>query len=147
MEEGTPTAAPKQGAPFYRIRMTVKIDKGQTDSWTLVYVPSQGLLRTNGEFGFEWLATTPRGQRGFDRVVQGLEPQPASALRGVGADGGAAGAGRRGRAAARPRARARRRLPVDRAPDPGRPAARGRRVGGAPARAARPVQGSRRARA
>jgi hypothetical protein len=43
-------------------------------------------MRTDGEFGFEWLAATPRGQRGFDRVVQGLEPQPASELRGVGVD-------------------------------------------------------------
>lgn len=86
MEEGTPANAPKQGAPFYRIRMTVAIDKGRTDSWTLVYVPSLGLLRTGGEFGYEWLAATPRGRRGFDRVVRGLEPQPASALGGVGVE-------------------------------------------------------------
>lgn len=85
MEGGTPTDAPKQGAPFYRIRMTVQVEKGHTDSWTLVYVPSQGLLRVQGQFGgYDWLAATPRGQRGFDRVVRGLEPQPASELGGVG---------------------------------------------------------------
>jgi hypothetical protein len=79
MEEGTPTDGPKQGAPFYRIRMTVEAEPGHTDSWTLVYVPSQGKLRVRGEFGgYDWLAATPRGQRGFDRVVRGLEPRPAS---------------------------------------------------------------------
>jgi hypothetical protein len=85
MEEGTPTAAPERGAPFYRIRMTVRVAKRQTDSWTLVYVPSEGLLRVGGQYGNdEWLAATPAGRRGFDRVVRGLEPQPASELRGVG---------------------------------------------------------------
>ena len=86
MEEGTPTDAPKRGAPFYRIRMTVAIDEGRTDSWMLVYVPSLGLLRTEGEFGYEWLAPTPQGKRGFDRVVRGLEPRPASGLGGVGVE-------------------------------------------------------------
>jgi hypothetical protein len=87
MEEGTPAAAPERGAPFYRIRMTVRFAKRQTDTWTLVYVPSDGLVRVGGQFGgYEWLAATPRGQRGFDRLVRGLEPRPASELRGVGAE-------------------------------------------------------------
>lgn len=85
MEEGTPAAAPERGAPFYRVRMTVKVPRDGTHSWTLVYVPSEGLLRVGGQYGNdEWLAATPDGRRGFDRLVRGLEPQPASALRGVG---------------------------------------------------------------
>ena len=141
MEEGTPTAAPKQGAPFYRIRMTVKIDKGQTDSWTLVYVPSQGCCAPTASSASSGSPRRRAGSAGSTASCSGLEPQPASALRGVGVERRRRRRRRSTRSCCRPTPRpARRRLPVDRAPDPGRPAARGRRLGGAPARAARPFR-------
>jgi hypothetical protein len=87
MEEGRPTDAPEQGAPFYRVRMRVDIPGENDYRYTLAYVPSGGLLRVEGQFDrYDWLAATPRGRRGFDRLTRGLEPVPAVELRGVGAE-------------------------------------------------------------
>jgi hypothetical protein len=90
MEEGEPTSGPAKGAPFYRVHMRVRIE-GQKDSrFTLVYVPSGALLRVQGQYGgYDWLAATPNGRRGFERLTRGLEPLPARRLRGVGADAAA----------------------------------------------------------
>jgi hypothetical protein len=85
MEGGAPTSAPANGAPFHRVRMTVKVDGEEEFAYTMAYVPSQGLMRFRGEGGnYDWLAATPRARRGFDRLVRGLEPLPARRLRGVG---------------------------------------------------------------
>jgi hypothetical protein len=85
MEGGAPTSAPDEGAPFHRVRMTVKAGGVEEHAYTMVYVPSAGLMRFGGEgSGYEWLAATPRARRGFERLLRGLEPLPARRLRGVG---------------------------------------------------------------
>lgn len=85
MDGGTPTSAPEKGAPFYRIHTTVKVPGEKDFHNTFVYVPSAGALRFPGQYGaYEWLAATPSGRRGFDRLVRGLEPLPAARLKGVG---------------------------------------------------------------
>jgi hypothetical protein len=87
MQDGRPTDAPAQGAPFYRVRMRVEIPGEKDYRYTLAYVPSGGLLRVEGQFDrYDWLAATPSGKRGFDRLTRGLEPLPAGKLRGVGVD-------------------------------------------------------------
>jgi hypothetical protein len=86
MEAGAPTTAPATGAPFHRVRMTVKHGAEEDFAYTMVYVPSKGLMRFRGErSGYDWLAATAGARRAFDRLVRGLEPLPARLLRGVGA--------------------------------------------------------------
>jgi hypothetical protein len=85
MEGGAPTTAPATGAPFHRVEMTLKVPGEKDHAFTMVYVPSQALMRFHGEFGdYEWLAATESATRAFDRLVRGLEPLPAGRLRGVG---------------------------------------------------------------
>jgi hypothetical protein len=87
MASGAPTSAPAAGAPFHRVRMTVKIEGADDFAYTIAYVPATGLMRFRGEGGgFEWIEATPRARRGFERLVRGLEPVPARRLRGVGAE-------------------------------------------------------------
>jgi hypothetical protein len=74
MEGGAPVAAPDTAAPFHRVRMTMKTGGAEEHAYTMVYVPSAGLMRFGGEGGgYEWLAATRRAQRGFERLVRGLE--------------------------------------------------------------------------
>jgi hypothetical protein len=87
MGDAAPAAAPDEAAPFHRVRMTVKTGGAEEHAYTMVYVPSAGLMRFGGENGgYEWLAATPRAQRAFERLVRGLEPLPARRLRGAGAE-------------------------------------------------------------
>jgi hypothetical protein len=82
MEEGAPTDAPAAGAPFHRVRMTVKVPGEKDHVYTMVYVPSKALMRFgDARVGYEWLAATPRSERAFERLVRGLEPLPARRLR------------------------------------------------------------------
>ena len=86
MEEGNPTSAPEKGAPFYRVRMRVRVEGEKDFRYTLVYVPSAGLVRVRGQWDrYDWLSLTPSGRRGFERLTRGLKPEPAAGLRGVGA--------------------------------------------------------------
>jgi len=87
MEDGQPASAPEQGAPFYRVRMTVKVEGEKQFRYALAYVPSAGLLRLRGEFGgYDWTAPPPRARRGFEQLTRGLEPLPARKLSGVGVE-------------------------------------------------------------
>jgi hypothetical protein len=92
LEGGAPAEAPAAGAPFFRVRMTVKVPGEERFAYTMVYVPSAGMTRYRGEFAgtYEWLALTPAAQRAFRRLVRGLEPLPARDLRGVGVEAPAA---------------------------------------------------------
>jgi hypothetical protein len=84
MDDGTPTAAPHGGAPFYRVRMTIGVDGHEEFRYTLAYVPSGGLLRVKRDtVGYDWMTATPAGRRAFDSLVRGLEPLPAAGLRGL----------------------------------------------------------------
>jgi hypothetical protein len=66
--------------------MRVKVPGGKDFRYVLAYVPSSGLMRVEGQFGrHDWLAATPHGRRGFDRLVRGLQPLPARKLHGAGA--------------------------------------------------------------
>jgi len=86
MEEGSPTSAPEKGAPFYRVRMRVRVEGEKDFRYTLVYVPSAGLVRVRGQWDrYDWLSLTPSGRHGFERLTRGLKPEPAAGLRGVGA--------------------------------------------------------------
>jgi hypothetical protein len=87
MEEGAPTDPPAAPAPFHRVRMTVKVPGEKDHTYTMVYVPSQALMRFgDASVGYEWLAATPRARRAFERLVRGLEPLPARRLRGAGVE-------------------------------------------------------------
>jgi hypothetical protein len=81
MIEGAPATAPHAGAPFYRVRMTIAHAGEEVYRFTVSYVPSSGLL-LNDDDG-NWMHATPRGRRGFDRLVRGLEPLPGGRLRGI----------------------------------------------------------------
>jgi hypothetical protein len=87
MAEGQPASAPEHGAPFYRVRMTVKVERDEQFRYAVAYVPSAGLLRVRGEFGgYDWTAPPPRALRGFVQLTHGLEPLPARELTGVGVE-------------------------------------------------------------
>jgi len=88
MDGGEPTSAPDKRAPFYRVRMRVRVEGAKDFRYTLLYVPAAGLVRVRGQWNrYDWLAVTPSGRRGFDRLTRGLKPEPAAQLRrGVGAE-------------------------------------------------------------
>jgi len=83
-EGGPPTDPPEHGAGWYSVRMTIEIDRGQHDSFSLVVVPSAGLLRGQDGSGYAWMPATPAGLSEYRRITRGLEPFPARTLRGVG---------------------------------------------------------------
>ena len=89
MAEGRPTAAPVRGLPFHRVRLTVRAENVDEFAYTIAYVPSSGLLRFRAQGGgYEWLAATPQGLQGFERLTRGLEPLAGRRLQGVGSDNG-----------------------------------------------------------
>jgi hypothetical protein len=84
-EGGPPTDPPDRGAGWYSVRMTIAIDRGRHDQFSLAIVPGLGLLRgSDGTEGYAWMPATPTAVREYRRITRGLEPKPAGALRGVG---------------------------------------------------------------
>lgn len=83
--DGGPGQPPERGAPWYPVRMIIKIDRGRHDSFALAIVPSTGMTRySDGEGGYSWVAASPRAKRAYRRITRGLEAFPANTLEGVG---------------------------------------------------------------
>jgi hypothetical protein len=72
--DGTPATAPTPAAPFHRVRMTMDTARDGEYGYTMVYVPSAGLMRFGRDY---WVAASPRARRAFERLLSGLEPLPA----------------------------------------------------------------------
>src|SRR4051794_424098 len=84
MSSGDPTGPPSQAAPFYRVRMKMRSGDEGGFSYRVSYVPSAGVLLVRGERGsLDWMELSAAGRAGFDRLVEGLRPVPASELGGV----------------------------------------------------------------
>jgi hypothetical protein len=74
---GPPTDPPREAAPFFTAKFTVKGDDGHYDSWTTAFVPKDSLLR--GADG-TWMHTPPQAEAVFKRAARGLTAFPASEL-------------------------------------------------------------------
>ena len=78
IEGGRISDAPKNPAPFYRLRLAVGDGSGKiVERFKLLYVPSAPRLR--GIDG-TWMKPMPRTDRALVRAVRGHEPFPASEL-------------------------------------------------------------------
>jgi hypothetical protein len=84
---------PSHGAPWYRVLATVA-GEGAHARLRLAIVPSLRLIRGyDGASGqFNWMSMTALGEGAYSRLTRGLDPFPASSLRGV-ANSGAENAG------------------------------------------------------
>jgi hypothetical protein len=85
-EGGPPTSPPSHGAAWYRVTMTIEIDRGRHDTFPMAIVPSEGLMRGgDATEGYTWMPVSSAAAREYRRITRGLEPRAASALEGVGA--------------------------------------------------------------
>jgi hypothetical protein len=85
-EGGPPTTPPSQGAAWYRVTMTIEIDRGRHDTFPMAIVPSKGLMRGgDATEGYTWMPVSEAAAREYRRITRGLEPRAASALEGIGA--------------------------------------------------------------
>jgi hypothetical protein len=84
-EGGPPTSPPSHGAAWYRVTMTIAIGPDQRDRFSLVIVPSAGLMRAgDATEGHSWMSVSPATASEQLRLTRGLEPRAASALEGTG---------------------------------------------------------------
>jgi hypothetical protein len=85
-EGGPPTTPPSRGAAWYRVTMTIEIDRGRHDTFPMAIVPSEGLMRGgDATGGYTWMPVSEAAAREYRRITRGLEPRAASALEGIGA--------------------------------------------------------------
>jgi hypothetical protein len=85
VEGGGPiVASPSHAGPWYRVRATVGGD-GAHAVLRLAIVPSLDLIRASDEpsGSFNWISMTAAGERAYARLTRGLDPFPASTLRGI----------------------------------------------------------------
>lgn len=84
-EQGGPTAPPPaRPAPWYRLKITVGGRDVRRFQFTNAYVPSAGLVRVRAEGGgYEWVEVLDDLRPVLRNVAAGLDPLPASTLRGV----------------------------------------------------------------
>jgi hypothetical protein len=84
-EGGPPTSPPSHGAAWYRVTMTIATGPDQRDRFSLVIVPSAGLMRAgDATEGYSWMAVPAATASEQLRITRGLEPRAASALEGIG---------------------------------------------------------------
>jgi hypothetical protein len=82
-EGGPIVSAPRKGAPFYTVRMTVKAER-ERHTFPLVIVPAAGLLRGEDEDGsFTWTSVSDGSVAQQRALTRGLKPFPAAKLEGV----------------------------------------------------------------
>jgi hypothetical protein len=85
-EGGPPTTPPSHGAGWYRVTMTIEIDRGRHDTFPLTIVPSAGLMRGgDATEGYTWMPVSAAAAREYRRITRGIEPLAASTLEGIGA--------------------------------------------------------------
>jgi hypothetical protein len=75
-------AAPDARAPFYRVKLTVGEGGRAGSRWTVLYVPSLDLLRSEDEATstVSWSRLTSASRRLFHRAVAGRRPLDAARL-------------------------------------------------------------------
>ena len=76
LEGGPPSSPPRQGAPFYRLQVTVR-EGPANDRFTLLYVPSARKVRAGDG---SWADAFPAQAAALDRIVRGIPPLPAAGL-------------------------------------------------------------------
>jgi hypothetical protein len=82
---GAPTDPPARGGAWYSVRVTVKVDDGQRETFPMAVLPKAGLMRGgDGSGGYSWFHLTPASQRRYEALTQDLAPMPASKLTGIG---------------------------------------------------------------
>jgi hypothetical protein len=79
-DDGMPTSPPK-AAPFYTVEF-VATDGKHATRWTVDYLPSAGAIRSVDDSGNDvW--TSVNASSAIKKVVAGLQPLPASKLKGA----------------------------------------------------------------
>jgi hypothetical protein len=68
-EGGPPTDPPKEAAPFYNARLTVRVDDGTTETFETAFVPRYGMLR--GSDG-TWMDAPVQTENAFKRAARNL---------------------------------------------------------------------------
>ena len=77
---GSNVGPPKSRNPFYNVTLTVKAGKA-TDTWTIAYLPSQGLIRTQDPAdGTAWLKVDSKTAALYTKLIGGLQAFPAAKL-------------------------------------------------------------------
>ena len=77
LDGGPPTTAPDRAAPFYRLRITIRLDARARETWTNVYVPAAQKIR--GDDG-TWMNPASTTLDALDRLVEGSAALPAERL-------------------------------------------------------------------
>jgi hypothetical protein len=87
-DDGMPTSPPKAGH-FYTVEFVATDGKHET-RWTVDYLPSAGVIRSDDDFGNDvWTTINP--SPAIEKVTAGLEPLPASKLVGAASKASASG--------------------------------------------------------
>jgi hypothetical protein len=74
---GPPTDPPKEAAPFYTARLTMRVDDGKLQTIDTTFVPRYGLMRAADG---TWMDAPIQTENAFKRAARGLEASPASEL-------------------------------------------------------------------
>jgi len=75
------SAEPPDAAPFVTVELVVDIGQGRTDSWTVDYVPSAGVIRSPGEFGDDtWWTVSPSANTAMVERLTDITPYPKEAF-------------------------------------------------------------------
>jgi hypothetical protein len=81
LEDGYETLAPKSGGAFYEVRARMRHGGEDAGGFTVLYVPSAGLLRAEADYGkHRWLRPAGVTARALRRAARGLRPYPADEL-------------------------------------------------------------------
>jgi hypothetical protein len=81
LEGGYETLAPKTGGAFYEVRARMRHENEDAGGFTVLYVPSKGLLRAEADYGkHRWLRPAGVTARALRRAAKGLRPYPADQL-------------------------------------------------------------------
>jgi hypothetical protein len=81
LEGGYETLAPTTGGAFYEVRARMRHDHEDAGGFTVLYVPTKGLLRAEAEYGkHKWLRPAGVTARALRRAARGLRPYPADQL-------------------------------------------------------------------
>jgi hypothetical protein len=83
LSRGGPPADPPDAAAFFRVQLTMRGD-GERATFPVAIVPAARLLRDgNTADGYRWFHVPAGVVREYRRITRGLEPLPASKLRGL----------------------------------------------------------------
>jgi hypothetical protein len=83
-EGGPPSPPPNRPSGWYRATLTISAE-GARDRFSVAIVPASRYIRGRGELGdrYTWMHMSDRTASAYGRIARGLEPFPASKLRGL----------------------------------------------------------------